>query len=308
MTIQSVLHASKLDRLDTELLLAYILGTDRSYIKSHPKRRLTLREQLRFLYVVWLRRHNTPIAYITGHKEFFGLDFEVNKHTLVPRPETELLVELVQKQVTNIKDTNTVLIDIGTGSGCIPVSLSVILSNAKDPLVQPTSDNERDPSVATLTQDDKVKILASDISKQALKIASRNAKKHNADIRFKRGNLLKPWSHEIMKQWGHVIVTANLPYITEQQWEQEASIKKEPKSALVADEHGLALYRELLEQLLDLNIQSAITLYFEIDPDQAPHIAPLVDTYFMHADTCIHPDFSGLARIVEIHIDNPIPA
>lgn len=281
MTIQSVLHASKLDRLDTELLLAYTLGTDRSYIKSHPKRRLTLREQLRFLYVVWLRRRNTPIAYITGHKEFFGLDFEVNKHTLVPRPETELLVELVQKQVTNIKDTNTVLIDIGTGSGCIPISI-----------------------LKTCTHTN-IQAYASDISKKALKVATRNAKQHDTNITFAHGNLLEPTLRHVPRDmWlaSRVIITANLPYITEEQWKAEMSIKKEPKSALVADEHGLALYRELLEQLLDLDIQSTITLYFEIDPDQKDLVEPLVKEYFSNSHVILHTDLSGHTRIAEISL------
>ena len=287
MTIRDATQQISISVLDAELLLAYILQTSRTALKAHPERTLTWSQLLRFFWYVHKRKNNVPLAYITGTKEFYGFEFEVNQHTLVPRPETEQMVELAISHIMNNESQNILLIDIGTGSGCIPIS------------------------VAKTCRSTNIQLGASDISKKTIKIAKRNANTLNADITFQTGNLLAPWIHEIAKEWSQLIITANLPYITEEQWREEPSIKKEPKSALVADESGLALYRELLEQLqhiLSPTLSVPITLYFEIDPDQTPRITPLVETYFTHADTCIHADLSGLARIVEIHIDSPIPA
>lgn len=287
-TIAECISHASIDRLDTELLLAYILRKERSYIKAHPEQQLTYIQQLRFLWYVHQRKRHIPLAYITGHKEFFGLDFKVNTHTLVPRPETEQMVELALSRITNYisRDKHIVLIDIGTGSGCIPISILSTLNNKY--------------SIG------HVQCAASDISQKALTIAQRNAARHNVNITFKQGNLLEPWMNELNSDpslVSRVIITANLPYITEEQWQDEQSIKKEPKSALVAGEQGLALYRELLEEIKKTNLQSPISICFEIDPSQKEHMNPLIHHYLPNSRITIHDDLCGNARIVEIRVD-----
>lgn len=276
MTIGSALEQTTIPRLDTELLLAHILKKDRSYIKAHSEQNLTFWQLLRFFYLIKKRKHQVPLAYLTGSKEFYGFSFRVNKHTLVPRPETEQMVELAVSYIKDKKSKNVVLIDVGTGSGCIPIS--IIKTSAH-----------------TSTE-----AYASDISKEALRVAKKNAQTHGVDITYKQGSLLEPWMQELKTTSSQIVITANLPYITEEQWSQEASIKHEPKSALVADEQGLALYRELLEQVQSLNLKVPVFLLLEIDPDQTELIGPLVSETLPSSAIELHHDLCGLTRIVTI--------
>lgn len=281
MTIQTILKQTTIDRLDAELILCYILGVDRTYIKAHAEQVLSLRARVLFFWYTWKRKQHLPLAFILGTKECYGLVFEVNKHTLVPRPDTEILIE----QAINLVNNNTLLIDVGTGSGCIPIAIG-----------------------AHTTQQD-LSIIATDISRRALRVAKRNAQAHQVDIHFLHGNLLAPALMHLDQidtgTFKHIIITANLPYITEDQWQSEASIKKEPKSALVADEGGLALYRELLEQLTNYtraNTLLPITLLFEIDPEQEISVQSLVHEYYSEARVILQTDLAGNARTLVIHI------
>jgi len=288
-SIQSIRQQStiSISAFDRDVLLAYVLKTSREYIIAHPETKLSVWQYSFFLCLVYKRKKGYPVAYLTHQKSFFGLDFFVNKHTLVPRPDTECMVELAISHITKhqLQDSSITLIDIGTGSGCIPISI-----------------------LSTLQHQSSVCILharASDISRQAITIAKRNATKHTVDITFKQGRLLKPWISELTRNsslTSHIIITANLPYITEQQWKNEPSIQREPKSALVACEQGLALYRELLAQVSELQISTPLTIFFEIDPSQAIAIPSLVHEYVPTASITIHKDLQGHDRIVVIKV------
>jgi len=252
--------------LDAELLIANILAKTREFIVSHPELVVGFFDRLKYYRAVSKRKNNTPIAYLLGYKEFYGLDFIVNKNTLVPRPETELLVEEALKHITNAD----VLIDIGTGSGCIPIS---ILKNTKN----------------------NINTVAVDISQSAINVARKNAKKHGVNIEFLRGSLLTPIKKEILLG-KKVVITANLPYLTESQYNNEMSIRKEPKDALVAEKKGLALYMELVDQIKD--IDSKIIAIFEIDPSQES----LLKSYIKHKlgieDIKTVEDLAGHTRLV----------
>jgi release factor glutamine methyltransferase len=279
MSIQKLLKkATAISILDAEILLAFAIKKNREYIKAHPEKNVSFFHTLLFFYFLQKRKNNTPIAYITKQKEFYGLDFQVTKDTLVPRPETEIMVELINNILKKTK-TNTILIDIGTGSGCIPISMAKIQKN--------------------------ITIFATDISKKALYIAKRNAQKHKVDLTFHHGNLLTPLlkNKNIWNTKNNIIITANLPYITEKQFQDEPSIQKEPKQALVADDNGLALYKELLNQIKTLNNKD-ILLFIEIDPMQTKLITTFIQNNFPKANIHIHKDLCGRDRIVEINVIN----
>lgn len=265
--------AAQIDQNDVEILLAHAIEKSRAFIIAHPEYKLTKKQESQFKKYVKKRKEGIPVAYIKECKEFYSLDFKVNKHTLIPRPETELMVnKVIEKNKENKVD---LLIDIGTGSGCIPIS---ILKNTSKP----------------------TRAIAVDISKRALKVAKQNAKKHNADIEFKQGNLLELIKKDV-EQSKNIIITANLPYITQEQFDSEPSIQKEPKQALVADNEGLKYYEELLEQLASLDIDNKnIDLYFEIDPNQSKKVKEVVFKYLPKSKIEIKKDLKENDRLVEI--------
>lgn len=282
---------SSLDNLDLELLLAKSIHKPKNFILIHPEYRLSFLEKISLAYFIYLRKKGYSIAVIIGHKEFYGLDFFVNKKVLIPRPETELMVEETIKEINNchtefisaspgilkqVQD-DTILIDVGTGSGCIPIS---ILKNIKEP----------------------IQTFAIDISKSALQVAKKNAKTHSTNINFIHGNLLKPILKSYKLQANQLVLTANLPYITEQQFQIESSIWKEPKNSLVADKQGLALYEELLQQikLLNSNFHFPISIFLEIDPSQTKTISYLIEQILPGAKIEIKKDLAGLDRLVKI--------
>ena len=316
-TITQLLQSAyrKIDKLDTDLLLSFVLGKPREYFIIHGDETINAAITNKFNKLVKKRKTGVPLAYLTLHKEFFGLDFLVNKHTLIPRPDTEILVEQVIETINKHtchsrprlhegklrtgkpvliynqpptfldprfrEDDKLVLIDVGTGSGCIPIS---ILKNIKE-----------------------IKTFAIDISKKALIIARKNAKKHGVKIKFLHGNLLQPFLNSKFQILNSsVIITANLPYLTEKQYKKEKSIKFEPKSALVAKKEGMALYEKLLNQVKQLTnlVPSPYNLvpiiYLEIDPSQSEKITVLINKILPKAKIAIKKDISGCDRVVII--------
>jgi len=243
--------------LDAEILLAFVLKKPKEYLYAHPFNNLTIQQFNNFKKLISRRIKHEPVAYITGHKEFYGLNFLVNKKVLIPRPETELLVEETIKIVNNLtikQFSNLAIFDVGTGSGCIAIALAKNLPRAK--------------------------IIATDISKSALRLAKQNARRHGVSpqITFLRGNLLEP----ILKipnfkfLISNFIIVANLPYLTTKEWQRsQPEIRKyEPRQALDAGPDGLKYFRELFEQIITYNLQPK-SLIFEIGYNQAPKIKKL---------------------------------
>lgn len=257
---------NKIIHKDADLLLAHILGKPREYVLAHPDVQLSLLQRFRFHRLLRKRQAGVPLAYLTGHKEFFGLNFLVNTDVLVPRPETETLVEAVLEKLS--KESNATLIDIGTGSGCIPISIMKAKKN------------------------EGLKIIATDISQRALRVAKKNAECHGVKIIFLQNDLLLPSIQE-----KNIFITANLPYLTESQFINEPSIQHEPKSALVAKGNGLALYKKLLKQIQAHHF-SELTCFFEIDPIQTEEIKKEVYRHFPQASMTIKKDLAGLDRVV----------
>lgn len=301
---------------DIILLLSHVIKKPKEYILAHSEYRLSCILYLKF-YFLWRRyRRGWSVAAIVGHKEFYGLNFLVNRHTLIPRPETELLVDEALRALTTDYSPQTtatsgavdrslssvVLVDVGTGSGCIPIA---------------TAASIRKSGLSGYPD----KIIAIDISRPALRIAKKNAAYHNIKIKFLHGNLLSPIigpdSLFIIPD-SSLVITANLPYLTAEQFAAEPSIQKEPRSALVAPKsnNGLALYEQLLGQIkLLLEIRNLalpkhdparagkLEIFFEIDPSQSSRIVSLIKKYLPTATIEIKTDLAGRDRLVVICVD-----
>jgi release factor glutamine methyltransferase len=249
MTIKEALKqaADKLKKstspqLDAEVLLCFVLNKDKSFLYSNLDKELSGQQVTKFEKLITQRQKGVPIAYLTNHKEFFGLDFYIDKNVLIPRPETEGLVELILQTANNRKYLN--ILDIGTGSGVIIISL------AKLSFAHSVELGHR--------------YFASDISTVALKVAKRNAKRHKVKVTFKQGSLLTPWKNQRFD-----IIVANLPYLSK---ETDPSTKFEPKKALIATNKGLRLFEEAFKQIARLNnpFQPSLKLRGGADQNQKP--------------------------------------
>lgn len=240
--------------------MAEILGKSRDFVVAYPELRLTKNQQKAYEKMAKRLENGEPLAYILGHKEFFGLDFEVDKNTLIPRPETELLVEEALNLLQN--SNQNLVIDVGTGSGCILISILKTLH----------SSNHNSHQSA-------LKCLAMDKSKKALEIAKKNAKKHGVEkqIKFTQSDLLgflkEKNNSSIVNRQSQIVIIANLPYLSEKIYNQtEKSVKDfEPKSALLSGKDGLDHYQRLFSQINRLkqkNPSTKWTIIFEISPEQ----------------------------------------
>lgn len=284
-TVQKLIQdaSSRIDAAEAEILLSHALKKPREFVIAHPEFFVPWPEDFAFQRFVTDRETGKPLAYITGHKEFFGLDFIVNKDVLIPRPETELLVEKAISSIQNFS-SETLLLDVGTGSGCIPIALTKTLKEIP------------------------LRVFAFDISSKALAIAKKNAQKYFSAIQFLKSDLL----HELLTHASRfplhlpLIITANLPYLTQEQIENEPSIQWEPMNSLVADDSGLALYKKLIQQIhqLTLNIKNipSVSCFMEIDPQQATSLTQFIHTVFPEAHIEVTKDLRGDDRIVSFSL------
>lgn len=260
---------------DAKIILAHLLGKNQTFVLAHPEFVVSFFTCLSFRAHIKKRKKGWPLAYLLGHKEFFGLDFLVNTHTLIPRPETEVLVEAVLKQVSTLKtDTNSILIDVGTGSGCIPIAIAKNTSQ-------------------------KLKIMGLDISQKALTVAISNAARTQTSVEFLYSNVLSAIPISAFSTISQVIITANLPYLTNQEFEAEPSIHYEPKTALVASGNGLALYLQLLTQIHAIPQKNReFSLFCEVNPEQINPLRTAINQYFPQADFLVYKDLAGLNRVL----------
>lgn len=277
--------SSKTPLLDAETLLCHLIKKQKEFLYTHPEYELSSEEQNLYLKYVNRRLNGTPIAYITGNKEFYGRKFVVTPDTLIPRPETEMFIDFLKNyelQIINQKHNKktSLFIDVGTGSGCILITLINELRYIKQ----------------------KTKFIAIDISKEALKVAKQNAKKYNAhSIEFYHGNLLEPITEllQIKNKDLRIIITANLPYLTPKQISNSPSILQEPKIALVAGIDGLKYYKKLFKQISQIhNHESEIIILCEIDNSQAGSITKLSNKELPDFSIEIKKDLAGLSRLV----------
>src|SRR5262245_18570546 len=256
-------------RLDAERLLASALGKDRSYLLAHFQDPLPESSADQFSKYIAERRQGKPIQYLLGRQEFRGLEFEVTPAVLIPRPETERLVEAAVERFSVGKPT---LVDVGTGSGCIAVATAAALPGAR--------------------------VIGTDLSEDALLVARRNALRHkdSDQIQFLSGDLLQALG--ALELEGKLEgVLSNPPYVAERDLPslQREVRDWEPRMALLGGPTGLEIYRRLLPQAL-CYLKPGGTLILEIGYNMQSKITSLFDAPWELEGFL--DDFSGIPRIV----------
>jgi len=252
--------------LSARLILAYVLAKPSSFLLARPETSLVPQELLSFKALMIRRSKHEPIAYLLGEKEFYGLPFNVSPDVLIPRPETELIIDLVRQKCHDQAQSLSV-IDIGTGSGAIAVTVK-----KHCPWLE---------------------LTAIDICTKALKVAQDNAKKHEVKIQWVQSDLLEQVDGRFD------ILLANLPYVSvEAMSDLSQEVLYEPKLALDGGSQGLVLYARLLEQA-KAKLSSGADLFFEIGWDQREVLQKLCS---IHPYTCIqvYKDLQGHDRVVHL--------
>jgi release factor glutamine methyltransferase len=252
-------------RMNAELLLMFVLGCDRAYLFSHPERELTADEQARYEEAIAQRVTGIPAQYITGHQEFWGIDFIVSPAVLIPRPETEHVIETALSLSHERK--NLRIIDVGTGSGCIAIAFAKELPTAE--------------------------IHAVDVSPGALEVARANAARHPfaARIEFRQNDLLaglEPHSFDL--------VISNPPYVGESEEDTvQLEVRKfEPRNAVFAGHTGLEVIERLVPQA-SRTLKSGGWLAMEISGTIATGARELLTGW---KDIRTINDLQGIARVI----------
>ncbi len=263
---QQLQAASSSPRLDAELLLAHLLGTSRSHILTMMRDPFPIAQIPHWHAMLAQRATGLPIAYITHHREFYGLDFYVDSRVLVPRPDTELLVDIAREAARSISPH--CVVDVGTGSGCIAVTLAVHR-------VAPH-------------------IVAVDIAPDALVVARQNAQSHAC------GDMLQFVCGDLCTMLAPVpLIVSNPPYTLLD--DIDANVRDhEPHLALVGGGDDGADYYRRLAQLLPYHLATPGVFACEIDPRQAHIVVNAMRTYLPHAHISVHKDLSGWDRVVRV--------
>jgi release factor glutamine methyltransferase len=255
--------------LEGEVLLRHVLGIDRAGLFTDIDSDLSPDQEKSFIQLVERRRRGKPAAYITGHKEFYGLDFLVNRAVLIPRPETELLVD---KAIELAKSGGIAdIADVGTGCGAIAVGLAANLP--------------------------RVIIHAIDISPAALEVARANCKNHGVADRvlLLRGDLLEPLAKPVD------MIVANLPYVREADLYNNMVLKHEPLLALDGGKEGLDGIKALCMQV-EKKLRKKGCLLLEIGEGQAEAVTSILRGLFSEAAIEVHRDLAGIERVVGMRL------
>jgi release factor glutamine methyltransferase len=251
-------------RLDAETLLLHVLGKNKAWLLAYADEEFPDEQATRFLGMIERRYAGEPIQYIIGETEFYGLPFRVTPDVLIPRPETEHLVEKVLELAANFAAPR--IVDVGTGSGCIAIALAHKLPHAA--------------------------VTAIDLSTAALAVAEENAKRNGVAIRFLEGDLLAPVADERFE-----IVVSNPPYVpaTDRSTLAVEVREYEPALALFAGDDGLEVYRRLIPAAFDALIPGGFVV-LEIGCGLSPAITELLTrTGFEQIEFV--PDLQGIPRV-----------
>lgn len=235
--------------LDAEIILAHTLRRSRTWLHAHSDEMLDMRQQEIAEARLQLRLERTPIAYIIGHKEFYGRLFKVTPAALIPRPESETLITLLGKYLT---PNHKRLIDVGTGSGCLGVTAKLEQSH--------------------------LRVTLADISRHALKVAEENARNLGASV--------ETIISDLMENVGisYDCIVANLPYV-DTTWTRSPETEYEPAEALFADQGGLALITKLIDQTESYLTANGLLL-LEADPRQHAEIIDYAGRHgLLHRET-----------------------
>jgi len=261
---------SSTPRLDAEVLLAHVQGKEGSYLLAHGTDQLSEGAMSSFAALIERRSHGEPVAYLTGHKEFYGLDLLVSPHVLVPRPETESAVEACLEALPENEEAS--FADIGTGSGAILVAVGV-----NRPLAR---------------------LFGTDISPEALDVALSNCERHTvnnrADLRL--GNLLEP-----LAGLRFDVIGANLPYVPPGEAAPDVATWEPNVAVFGGGADGTAVIRRFLAQAPSF-IKPGGTIVMETAHSQGPLVAGLARQAFPSARVTVRKDLAGYDRIVIINV------
>ena len=254
--------------LDADVLLAHALDVPKEALVAHPENELTAAETQRYDALIERRASGVPVAYLRGYREFYGLRFIVDERVLVPRPETEILVDAVRAYARGRPLT---VVDVGTGSGAIAVALA-----ASEP---------------------QLRVIATDVSTDALAVARANAEANGVRVELRAGDLLAPITERVD------VVAANLPYLSDRDLldrssliGDRASLAHEPSLATVAGPDGLAVVRRAIADLPRVLRQDGAAV-FECDPPQVAAISALLAPL---GAVDVLPDLARLDRVVRL--------
>jgi len=259
--------------LAAELLLMHVMGRDRAWLYAHPEAPLEAEDARRYLELVTQRAAGTPTQYLTGKQEFWGLEFEVSPAVLIPRPETEHIIEVaVERLGKGHASASLRIADVGTGSGCIAVALAHEFPHAE--------------------------IFATDISIAALAVAARNAARHNVaeHIHFRECNLLGAFASE---RGTFDMIVSNPPYVARS---EEAQLQREvrehePREALFCGLTGTEIYTPLISQAAEL-LRSGGLLVLEIGYGALDRVRPLFSDSSAWTEIHVANDLAGIPRVI----------
>lgn len=265
-------------RLDAQVLLSHILGKERVALLTYPERSLSEAQAEQFQRLVERRALREPVAYLTGHKEFYGLDFLVDRRVLIPRPETELLVDAALQIIRARLDAGRMpfVADIGAGSGAIPIVLAVT-----------------EPRLPYL--------YAVDLSQDALEVARLNCQRHHVSdrVRLLHGDLLAPLPEPVD------IITANLPYVGDEEAALLAPdvITYEPRLALFSGPRGLDLLNRFFTETRQSDkLQAHAVLLLEIGYAQREPLTAIIQTLWPRAAVTVEQDYAGWDRLLKVEL------
>lgn len=267
---QRLTPVSETASLDAQVLLADLLGQPRAWILAHPEATLTPDQSRRLAERLARLEGGLPLPYELGHWEFFGLDFLVSPAALIPRPETELLVEHAL-DFLRTRGYEAYILDVGTGSGCIAVSLAV--------------------------HNDRSRLVASDLSLAALRLARQNAQRHRVErrIAWLACDLLPPMPLRFD------LICANLPYIPSGELVALPVARHEPRLALDGGADGLEGIRRLLSAASPVLAPGGMLL-MEIEASQGERVLALARRAFPQSSGCLIRDLAGRDRLVSVQL------
>ncbi len=280
MTIKELLDLrTPVDRAERDLLLAHALGMPKEYLIVHPETEIPAAIAAKYRGYLKRRAKHEPYAYIVGKRDFYGRTFFVNKDVLIPRPETELIIETVLSVIpTGAKRSGGIsptILDIGCGSGAIGLTLAAELPKAR--------------------------VICADVSAKALAVAKKNAKALGVANRvtFKKADVFKNRSFDFAGASLRMTMVANLPYLPERTWKNAMpDVKKfEPKLALASGKDGLDHYRALMARIAESGITPRM-LVLEAEPDQMAELEKIVAGVLPKHDVLPIRDLFGDDRIL----------
>lgn len=262
-----MLKGSNVDspKLKARLLLQYILKKPRQYLIVYDNEEVGKKEQWEYFVNIEKLTNGVPLQHITHHQEFMRMDFYVDENVLIPRPDTEILVEEVIKIASKMNQPK--ILDLCTGSGAIAISIAKNVLNAE--------------------------VYAIDISQKAIEVAKKNAKDLGANVKFIKSNLFSK-----MDKMKFDIIVSNPPYIKKEVMKNlSKEVRKEPELALDGGIDGLDFYKKITQQAIEY-LKLGSYLCFEIGYDQKDEVIDIIKTHEHYSKTYCKKDLGGNDRVI----------